>query len=303
MLLATLRLFSFSAIASAVLQSLGILWLVVEPIVFFLPDLAPALRGLWWLFLFGGLSWGAYRGWPRLSVSCQISETDAVVEVKVCDVFDCKGAVVVGSNTTFDTSLEDGTISPSSTQGQFTTRFCAGRTVELDAQLVEALREEPFQTRRSKRYGNANEYPMGTVAQVIFKDKVGYFVAIARLNSAKVAESTREEVLDTLPKLWEFIRKRGTLGRIAMPVVGSGHARVNAKREDLIREIVKSFVAAAKVGYFCERLVISIAPSDFSEQIVDLRALEDFLKYECVYAHVPGSASHLRGAPASLRAE
>ena len=69
-------------------------------------------------------------------------------------------------------------------------------------------------------------------------------MAIATLNAHRIAFATRNDLLDALPVLWENIRTRGGMEPISVPVLGSGFSRLNAKREELVREIVKSFVAA-----------------------------------------------------------
>ena len=95
------------------------------------------------------------------------------------------------------------------------------------------------------------------------------------------------------------MRTRGDLEPIAIPIVGTGLARVSATREELVREIVKSFIAAAQVGRFCEHLTISISPEDFRDKNIDLKALGRFMEHECTYAygtHLPSSSPH--GTPA-----
>ena len=181
---------------------------------------------------------------------CQVrvSDTDALVEIRVCDIFSLGGALVVGSNTTFDTSIEDGTISDASVQGQFTRRF-VDSVDELDRQIAVSLENTPSENRtEDKPYGKDREYAIGTVASLSSLGKRAYMVAIASLNPYRVASTNREDVLDALPRLWEFVRSRGGLEPLCCPILGSGFSRVKAPREELIREIVKSFVAASREG-------------------------------------------------------
>ena len=68
---------------------------------------------------------------------------------------------------------------------------------------------------------------------------------------------------------------------IVIPVLGSGFSRVRATRGELIAEIIRSFVAAAREGRFCEHLTIVIWTEDFAAGRVKLQTLERILDHEC----------------------
>ena len=281
--LAVWRTFSVRVLVSSLLNAFGVLWLCVEIGRFFFPEFVAVLQSLWLGFLLSGVLWGFLRAWPRTFVRARVSSTDTWVEIRVCDVFSVKGGLVIGSNTTFDTSIEDGTISEDSVQGQFT-QMAVHSVSELDNQIAASLAETPFESPAyNKQYGKVCEYPIGTVASVTFSGIRGYMVAIASLNAGRVASTSRENVLDALPFLWEFIRSSGTLEPLCCPVLGSGFSRLNTPREELVREITKSFVASTRVGKFCEHLTIAISPEDFRQHRFDLPALGRFLEHECTY--------------------
>ena len=278
---------SLWSVASSVLYAFGVLWLLVEIISYFFPNLVSSVQESWWIFLVLGMSVGILRGWPRLKVRATIQGTDADIEIRIGDLFEQDGAVVVAAPTSFDTSMEDNTIDERSVQGQYTKRFCDSFE-SLDRQIANSLSGIPFETRdrTDKPYGSLRRYPVGTVANVVFGGKRAYFVAIATLNAHRNAFATRNELLDALPELWENIRMRGNMDSINVPILGSGFSRLNATREELVREIVKSFVAATHAGRFCEQLRIVISASDFRERKVDLGALGRFLEHECTYGNV-----------------
>ena len=295
--LAVCRYFSVKVLVSSLLQGLGMLWVAVEAVSFFSPNTSDALRELWWGFLAAGGTWGVYRAWPRRWVRSRVSGTDTWVEIRVGDLFAKEGAVVVGSNTTFDTSIEDKTISESSIQGQFTGRFFESVS-DLDEQLIVALKGVGYEEcGDDKGYGKQRQYSIGTVASVRSGGKSGYFVAIACLNAERVAATTREDVLNTLPLLWEFIRENGALEPLSCPILGSGFSRLNTRREELIREIVKSFVVATRTGKLSEHLTIAVSPADFRHGSVDLDALGRFLEHECTYVSERGEGGGGDTAP------
>ena len=282
--LAACRNLSYSAFGSGIFQTLGVVWLFIQLIYFFWPEFDHQIREWsWWAVILGAVE-GIRRAWPRLSVKSQIRGTDATIEIRVCNLFDQKKALVISSNTTFDTSIEDGTISNRSTQGQYTETFC-DNVLNLDRQIEDSLEGIDFvlKDEDEKPYGKRREYPIGTVANVSCSGQRAYFLAVGRLDRNRVANASKEEVLDALPRLWEFVRSRGGLEPIAVPIVGSGFARTRATREELIREIAKSFIAAVREGRFCENLTISVSPDDFWTKSIDLRALGRFLEHEGTY--------------------
>ncbi len=297
--LSALRHVLWRRIILTVLESFGILWLVLEIGSFFFPSIEQAVRPYWWAFLMAGLLVGLFRGRPRLTMSYRVGGTDTTVEIRVCDMFDQPGALVVTSNTTFDTSIEDGIISAKSTQGQFTTRYCDS-VAQLDSSIEDSLAGVALEkelTSDEKPYGKRKKYPVGTVASVTCSGRRAYLVAISSLNAYRVASATKQDVLDALPQLWEYVRSRGELTTICCPIIGSGFSRTDATREDLVREIVRSFVAAARTGRFCEHITVAISSADFRRGTVDMKQLARFVEYACTFGVAVPESSAIQGTP------
>lgn len=276
------------------------LWLAVEISAFFSTGFSSGVKAYWWAFALVGLTFGLYRAWPGLIVSQTVQGTDCTICVRVCDILKLREvALVVGTNTTFDTDLSDGTISPGSVQGQITTKLVAS-SIQLGRDIAHSLDQTAATDvpRDEKPYGNSKRYPIGTVAVVDVGTRRIYFAAIATLNAHRVAHATRRDIADALPRIWEHIRERGGIDPIACPVLGSGFSRLDATREELVREIIRSFVPAARAGMFCRGLTIAISPRDFRDGYVNINDVGQFLAHECRY----GSAGLSRGidSPANL---
>lgn len=283
-----IKLFSFKRFCSSLLQAFGVLWLMVEVAAFFFSDQpwANTIKSYWCVFLIAGFVIGLYRAWPRLYANSRISETDIEVEVRVGNLFSSNGALIIGSNSTFDTAIEDKTISAESIQGQFTSRYCRSIT-ELDQKLEIALKSGNsicVLQKVDKAYGKTDEYELGTVAPIEINGKKAYFVAIAKLNEHRVAYTDRNDFLDSLPKMWACIRDRGGFEPLCCPILGSGFSRLNLTREELLQEIIKSFVAASVEAKFSEKLTLFIHSKDFCRGHLDLNRIERFLNHQCVYA-------------------
>lgn len=286
-----LKRFSWARLFGALFQAFGALWLLVEVMdYFFSNDAWTALvKSGWWLFLTSGLLIGTLRAWPKRSVEARIEGTDVIVEVRIGNVLKQDGAIIVGSNTTFDTSLKDGTISRSSVQGQFTEQYFDTAT-ELDQKLDQALKTVPSTSTRTtddKPYGKVKEYELGTVAPIEVGGRKAYFVVIARLNSERVASSDANAFQDALPKIWNGLRSRGGMEKLVCPVLGSGYSRLKLTRKELVQAIIRSFVVASQEGKLTEKLSIVVRPEDLRQGQLSLEDLRRFLEYECLYAQVP----------------
>lgn len=295
--ISAIRYFSVTRLFSGVLHSLGLLWLFVQIGAFFSEPFSSWVQSFWWVFLFLGSTYGLYKAWPKLSVQAAITGTDTTIEIKICDILSEPSSFIIGSNTTFDTSIEDGTINPTSIQGQYTQKFCD--TVEqLDRDLSNSLTGEAYKvlSLEEKPYGKSYNYEIGTVAKVRCGTRYAYFVSIARLNEHRVASANSQDILDALPKLWEFIRTRGDLNALCCPILGSGFSRVEVTKENLVKEIIKSFVAAAVVGKFAEKLIITISPADFQKGHINLTSIDQFLEHECKHVNT-GPGQQRTGTP------
>ena len=276
---------SFTKLASSILWSFGILLSVVVGIDLFFNTWAQNhIMPLWWGFLIIGVIIAICRNIPKTSYVCKINETDIPIEIRIGDIFETKQTIIVSANTTFDITMEDGVINPKSIQGVFTDKYCASVS-ELDQKLSNCLQSiTPKQlTNEEKPYGKKGLYPIGTVAKINCRLRMAYFVAIAHMNKTKNAQSSRQNVLDAMPILWEFIRTDGELENICMPIIGSGFSRTKVTKQSFAQEILRSFVAACSEGKFCEKLTLFVHPDDIKKGNIDFDKIADFLKYICTY--------------------
>ena len=297
------KLFSTQAV-SAFLSSFGALWLAVQitrfvwphTIVFGTTELPDAIRNAWPLFGLVGLAAAAYQCRPRLAISHKLNGRDVAIQIAIGDILTFPGALIIGSNTTFDTRISTELISERSVQGIFTKKYYRGET-QLDAELSTSLGSVLGQDLPANRVGKTKKYPMGTCVRLNPKNRTGYLLAIAEINEHGGASGSFNDLKESLPKLWEFISRRGLKEPLVMPVLGTGFSRLPQPREEVIREIIQSFVAACSERTFADKLTIVITPQDMAEHRISLDELGSFLQHMCKYTVLSSGNRQAIGTP------
>src|SRR5262249_49797789 len=160
--------------------------------------------------------------------------------------------IVVSTNTTFDTDMAGGLISPKSLQGQGVARFFDGNTEELDRHIRKSLSGVQFSDALSP--GNKKRYPIGTVAKICADGKNFYFLAMAELNEHGNAQSDQSKVEAALESLWDYVSQQGEIGDLAIPAVGTGRGRLELPRTKVIELIAQSFANASREKVFANKL-------------------------------------------------
>lgn len=258
----------FKVAISEFLHVFGLLWLVVEATSFFATEeAANQAKSFWWVFLLIGLGLCVYRLVPQKRFSYKLDGKDITIELVSGDLFREKGPIIIGSNTGFITSPE--IISSKSIQGTFTTKYFSNH---------QALRDQ------IQGQINEDSQDYGKTVTVRANKRIGYFCALAEVNENGVAKSSLENIRVSLAELWNYLSTNGEKDVINVPILGSGFSRVSATREELFREIVKSFIASTSEHTFCDGLRIVIHPDDIKKNGIDLAELASFLEYSCKYS-------------------
>lgn len=214
---------------------------------------------------------------PVTKVSYRVPKRDFAYEVAIGDLLEAQVPnIVISTNTTFDTQMGNGLISPESLQGGFTSKFFAGNTVELDKQVMASLKGIAAED-HPKGKGKKKRYPVGTVAKVTAHGQTFYLVAMSELNEQGNAHSDARMIDASLEQLWAFIAARGELGDVAIAVIGTGRGRVNLSRKKVIERIAQSFADASQDKVFANRLLIVVHPNDAAKFKLNLFEIRDYL--------------------------
>ena len=215
---------------------------------------------------------------PVSRVRYKIPKKDFSFEVRIANVLDLNGEIIISSNTTFDTDMSSGLIAQNSMQGQFANRMFNGNTAEIDRQILESLKGVSF-IKVENKPGKHHQYPMGTVAKVAAHGKNFYFVAMSHMNEFGTAHSTVEDVDQALNKLWLYMSERGELGDLVVPLMGTGRGRIRMPRKKMIERIAQSFADASTDKVFSNKLVIVVYPGDVEKFGINLFEVRDFLHH------------------------
>lgn len=255
-------------IGSELLKVFGALWLIIEATNYFVSqEISLRIRGLWWLFLLTAIVISVIRLVPKRRFSFLLNKRDITMELVVGDILKQTGPIVVGSNTSFITSEQ--IIARNSIQGT----FCKKYFTSLHAVNDQITAQAPNLP-----------YEFGTTVTIRGESRTGYFCAVAEINESGVAKSDIESIRVALGGLWSYLANHAEKDVVNVPILGPGFSRVSATREELFREIVLSFIAAANESTFCDGIRIVLYPKDVKQYGIDVGQLASFLEYNCKHA-------------------
>ena len=260
-----------------ILAAIGVIWLFIELLEFF--SIYTKDKYSSWAFLLiiaTAVIYTVLTRRPASRVRYKIPKKDFSFEVRIDDLLQMDGEVIISSNTTFDTDISNGLIAPNSLQGQFLLQMFQGNVTDLDRQISESLAGERSRTDISKP-GKKEAYKVGTVARVKAHGRNYYFLAMSELNEHGTAGSTIRMIDDALEELWKYMATRGELGDIVIPVLGTGRGRVSMSRKKMIERIAQSFADASADRTFARKLTIVVHPKDAEEHSVNLFEIKDYL--------------------------
>ncbi len=245
-----------------------------------------------WIIIIMSLIASWIKNRVKLSFEYFIENTDVQINMVVGDVLKYDGAIVIPTNTTFDTKMEDEFISVRSVQGQFQKKYFSDNLEELD-ELLEKDLNEYSNIQINKSNSKTKQYPLGSVSKVSLNNQHYYFVAIADINEyGKPINTKFENIQMALEGLWKKMEYKGHIENIIIPLIGTGKAGIrDAHREKVIKEIIFSFVACARERKITEKLIICIHPTDLAHKDLQLSNLDEYLRYMCQYQYSNNNAA------------
>jgi len=228
-----------------------------------------------------------WKNWDRLKMTVRITDSpDVTISLQICDALKGKDAVIIPTNTTFDTKMDDEFISEGSIQGQYQLKYFKKRLLDLDKKITDGLDGKAYITLNDGRDSKNKRYMIGTVCRISEKNRRAYFLADSDINAKGIPiDVDASDISMSLVSLWDTLAIEGNQEPYRIPLLGTGKARAkDASRNEVVREIILSFLAATKEHKITESLTICIHPKDFDK--IDWDALCEFLKYESQYTNL-----------------
>lgn len=258
--------------AGTVLAIYGGLWLFIETLDFFKIYTRDQYSSYaFWVFLIISVIGAIIIRRPISSIVISFPRNDFCVEVRIGNIFEAAGAIMVCTNTVFESDVAGGKIAPNSLQGQFTAKYYTGDQTKL----IETINTE-------LKNLDGPPYPMGTTITVNTHGKTFYLVAMSELNEQGTASTSLRSVKEAMGGLWRYVRESGELQELVVPVVGTARGRLKIPRKAMIEKIAESFVNASLDGKFTDRLVIIVYPDDAKRFQINLYDIKDHLNHALI---------------------
>jgi hypothetical protein len=255
-----------------VVSGIGIFWLFVEIAINYSNSNDPYLKNMKVFFLAFSiiLLIAAIKNKPKNSYCYSLRGKDNQVEVRVCDAFNNRGSLVVPVNHHFDMSLGGNVLKANSIQKNLITKFYAGKVEHLDTDI-------------SKVVTIGNSHDIGKTIEIEQNGKKFYLVVNSIKKANNRVKSEIDDLVQSLNGLWQYIALESSRDSVVtIPLMNTQHGRDSyLSKMGSLKEIITSYIEASKELNICEKLIISVLPSDVSNGLVDLDEIDFFLKFSC----------------------
>lgn len=233
-----------------------------------------------------GVTYALKKNWPKTDFEYKLDDKDIRIQLHIGDVFDLPGAIVVPINSSFDVDLGGTVLKTTSIQAQVIKKYYDSKCNALQ-RIV-----------KNKLNGNLQQN-IGVTVSVERDARKFYFLASSKKISEEKVQSDRRMLTEALIGLWSFLSDFGTKEEIIIPLIGTGNARISSTREDVFKEIVRSFLASCHAKSYCDKLIIVINESDVGKWEIDVDELNEFLKFSCKYSYFAPIRAATVGTPVS----
>jgi hypothetical protein len=273
------------AIARDVAGALGLFTIAIELVEFFpaLDALKEVLRQKWVFWLVLGCSFVAALVFnrPRRSFRFNLNGRDAELELYIGNIENLKISWVVPINSEFDVYLGGSVSSAASVKALTVRKHFDGDHTRLKSLIQTELRRTSYAAEKVD-----GKYKMGTVVPVEISDRSRrfYFVVNSHKQNDRRVRTDAESFYAALNGLWTGLSIHGAKEHIAIPLLGTGNGRLSTTRQDVYKEIVRSFLTACAARTFCSRLTIVIHEADIRTYKIDIEELLEFTRLQTRYA-------------------
>ena len=191
------------------------------------------------------------------------------VEIKVGDIFEEKGLILIPFNEYYDVTVDDNIISSTTLHG----KFLKNCKIDID-DLKQVIQNsnDPINLSR-KKTSRGYKFPLGR----IIKYEKYLLLAFSHFNADNVANITRLEYEQCLVTMWQELRRTYNGNPIVLPLIGSGITSFTDLPEKSNLDLLKCMICTLKFSklQFAEDIKIVVTEKvwndlDLVNNIVEL---------------------------------
>lgn len=271
---------------------IGVIWSFTEMYDYFI--LTDTSRSIFKSFVYNNFIWfnsivvlaSIIAFGKRPLIRHQLKGTDLTITIGFFDLFKQKGSFIIPVMDTFDNDCSNDLVNPKTIHGQFVKNYFDNNIGQLDREISNSLKQNNQELigTEANLPGNNNRYEIGSTACIQNGDKIFYLSALSKMTERRNVEIRPEFIVNFLSNLWVFIVEYGTYtDEINIPVIGTGIKRLPAQftNQDILYEVVNSFISSAKSNSPCKTLRICLYYRDFDKY--DLDKIKRHLDHENDY--------------------
>ena len=265
---------------------LGICWTIKEVTVYLLAQYENTIKCIFSISILLGFIIVLFKDKPKKEYVFNIKDRDIKIILKIGDIIKEKFAIVVPTNTTFDTKMENDFISIKSVQGQVQDKYFKNNISILDYLMEKELENRPFIELTDRKDSKNKKYEIGTTVEINQNGKRFYFLADSDINlKGQTIKPSTMNITDSLSRLWQYIGEFGHVEPIAIPIIGTGRMGIVSSREEILKNIIFSFVANNTTKKIATELIIYIRKEDIKKYNIDINEIIEYMKFTCKYQY------------------
>lgn len=279
-------------------SSIGLFSVIIAVVEFF-PTLDKLnsflkLKSSFFVLVTCSLVYSLIKNRPRNKFIFKVNNRDVELALRIGDIENLKTSYIVPVNSEFDMNLNGSVKFAKSIKSMVIRKYFAGDHDALQKKISQVLKTKYYLSLKEN-----GKYRLGTTVRIETDDKrkIFYFVVNShKINDSRV-EADEKNLADTLNGLWSHISSHGAKEHLAIPLLGTGNGRLKMSRDEVYKEIIRSFLASCAGKIYCECMNIVIRDEDVTRFKINIDDLADFMRLQTTYADFTHNTIADRGNP------
>jgi hypothetical protein len=212
-----------------------------------------------------------YRNRPKKYCKRKLRDIDSWIEIKIGDIFKNEWAIIVPINDYLDLKLWGNVKRSNSIQNRMIKDYF-WKVEYLESELSEYSDKLPLDI-----------WTIIDIWDMWFPNKKHFYLLI---NSKKQKNNhvscNTDDFMVSINKLWDYIADNWNKWEIiSVPLISAQHNKdSNLTRSVIIKQLIDSFIEAAKSKSIIENVIISIYPDDLTKWDINFQEICDYLTFQ-----------------------